>query len=241
MAHRAEAEERDQARRLREEQDADYERSLQADREREQRRREERERVEREEREIEEKEAKIRLVVIMTRSYHHHLSLTCLMTCVACVSSSSLMHHRRAEEEAVRRRTRDIEETIERRRREAKASFENSQDPSSTDQGKSTALIRIRLPDGSNSQRRFESNEKLQRLFDFGEIASHPLSPIFLSLTPISLSSVDSLDQTSYLHYTLVCSFPRRVYSKSEGSMTLEEAGLTPQAALFVQPLELEE
>ena len=236
MAHRAEAEERDQARRLREEQDADYERSLQVDREREQRRREERERVEREEREREEKEAKIRLVVIMTSTCHYHLYLQLVL-----VSSSSLLHHCRAEEEAARRRTRDIEETIERRRREAKASFENSQDPSSTDQGRSTALIRIRLPDGSNSQRRFESNEKLQRLFDFGEVASHPLSPIFLSLTPISLSSVDSLDQTSYLHYTLVCSFPRRVYTKSEGSMTLEEAGLTPQAALFVQPLELDE
>ena len=79
VAHRAEAEERVQARRLREEQDADYERSLQADQEREQRRREERERVEREEREIEEKEAKIRLVVIMTSTCCHHLRRLCLI------------------------------------------------------------------------------------------------------------------------------------------------------------------
>lgn len=51
------------ARRLREEQDADYERSLQADREREARKREEVERARREEREREEEEARVRYVL----------------------------------------------------------------------------------------------------------------------------------------------------------------------------------
>ena len=62
VANRVEQEEREMTRRLREEQDADYERSLLADREREARKREEEEQRRREEREEEEREAQIRSV-----------------------------------------------------------------------------------------------------------------------------------------------------------------------------------
>lgn len=48
---------------------------------------------------------------------------------------------------------------------------------------------------------------------------------------------VDSLDSTNYWRYSLVNSYPRAVFSQEEAaSKSLTEAGLTPQAALFVQP-----
>ena len=41
------------------------------------------------------------------------------------------------------------------------------------------------------------------------------------------------------LRYNLVSSYPRKVFGSDEdGVMSLEEAGLAPQAALFVQPEE---
>lgn len=68
----------------------------------------------------------------------------------------------------MRRRTREREETIERRRQEAKASLVN-QEEDRANTAKDVALVRIRLPDGSNSQRKFDPLDELQRLFDFGQ------------------------------------------------------------------------
>ena len=47
---------------------------------------------------------------------------------------------------------------------------------------------------------------------------------------------VESLEEFAYPSYSLVSNFPRRVFSASCGGMSLQEAGLAPQGALFVQP-----
>jgi len=72
-----------------------------------------------------------------------------------------------------------------------------------------TQLV-IRLTDGSRLQRRFKVMDKLQTVFDFVDSTSN---------------EVES--------YDLLTNFPRKVFS--DPHMTLQEAGLTPQAALFVQ------
>jgi hypothetical protein len=46
---------------------------------------------------------------------------------------------------------------------------------------------------------------------------------------------VDTLDGMTYHKYSLVCAFPRRVFGLAEAGVTLEDAGLAPQGALFVQ------
>ena len=52
---------------------------------------------------------------------------------------------------------------------------------------------------------------------------------------------VESLEAVEVLEFELVQSFPRKVYPRESGEkgagQTLVEAGLSPQAALFVQPL----
>jgi hypothetical protein len=46
---------------------------------------------------------------------------------------------------------------------------------------------------------------------------------------------MDTLD-LPFQQYSLVTAFPRRVYGAADaGQVTLEEAGLAPQGALFVQ------
>jgi hypothetical protein len=46
---------------------------------------------------------------------------------------------------------------------------------------------------------------------------------------------VDSLEGFDSLNYSLVCAFPKRVFSKDSAGQSLEAAGLVPQGALFVQ------
>lgn len=69
----------------------------------------------------------------------------------------------------------------------------------------------IRLTDGSRIQRRFKKTDTLGNVFDF----------------------VDSSPSEINGEYDLVTNFPRRVFS--ERTMTLEQAGLYPHGALFVQ------
>jgi hypothetical protein len=47
---------------------------------------------------------------------------------------------------------------------------------------------------------------------------------------------LESLEEFAYPRYSLVSNFPRRVYDASCGGMSLQDAGLSPQGALFVQP-----
>lgn len=77
----------------------------------------------------------------------------------------------------------------------------------------------MRLPDGTNHQRRFAAGNTVQQLYRY----------------------VDSLPGCRYLQYSLVCGFPRKVYGPDTLQQTLEEGGLVPQGVLFVQPEEEDE
>ena len=80
---------------------------------------------------------------------------------------------RRAEEEAEERRKQELAQSIARRREDKRASLPAEPEPSVP----GTALVRLRLPDGGSSQRRFMATHRMRHLFDF----------------------VDSLDSTNYL------------------------------------------
>lgn len=79
--------------------------------------------------------------------------------------------------------------------------------------GSPAAALRVRLPDGSNHQRSFALDATIEQVYDW----------------------VDSLESVAFHKYSLVCAFPRRVYGSDSRGLTLEQAGLAPQGALFVQ------
>ncbi|GAX73327.1 hypothetical protein CEUSTIGMA_g781.t1 [Chlamydomonas eustigma] len=202
VVQRAEIQEREYARLLREEQNAEYEAALASDREREMHRVEAEKAIEQQRREQEKAESEARAAV-----------------------------------EAVQRRKEEHDAAVNFRRETKRAALPpepsatdgllTQQGPSSTfptspapagNDAAATALVRLRLPDGGSVQRRFFASDSLRLLFDF----------------------VDSLDSTTYLRYNLVSSYPKRTFNNegAEAGITLFEAGLAPQAALFVQPEE---
>jgi FAS-associated factor 2 len=81
-------------------------------------------------------------------------------------------------------------------------------EPEAGDEGITQLLIR--LTDGSRLQRRFKTTDTLQVVFDFIDSSPHNLN-----------------------EYELVTNFPRKVFNDPQ--VTLKEAGLFPQASLFVQ------
>lgn len=115
----------------------------------------------------------------------------------------------RAEAAALERARADRAAAIESRRAAKRAAL--AAEPAA---GEPAALLRIRMPDGSMHQRRFEPGQTLGVVFDF----------------------VDQLDGTCFWSYELVSSFPRRAFGLDSTNSTLQELQLAPQAALFVQP-----
>jgi UBX domain len=75
-----------------------------------------------------------------------------------------------------------------------------------------TTLIRVRLPHGGSSQRRFDEGAGVSAVYDW----------------------VDSLAEIDVWDYVITSTFPRREFSRSEGSIALSEAGLVPNAAIMV-------
>ena len=118
----------------------------------------------------------------------------------------------RAEQEAAEAeeaRLAELTSSIEKRRKEKEVVLGLEPDP-----GPTTTTVSVRLPDGSRTQRRFVNSWKVGTLFDF----------------------VDTAPSVPALHYSLVSNFPRRVFTRDgDEELTLEEAGLHPQAVLFVQ------
>lgn len=70
----------------------------------------------------------------------------------------------------------------------------------------------MRFPTGERKERRFHSTASIQTLYDY----------------------VDSLGCLEVDSYNLVSNFPRVVYGADKLSLSLKEAGLHPQASLFV-------
>ncbi|CAN1139030.1 Plant UBX domain-containing protein 10 [Linum perenne] len=118
---------------------------------------------------------------------------------------------RKEEEEA---RERAAEEAAEReaarvRMREEKASSLGVE----PEKGADVTQVLVRFPAGERKERRFHSSTTIQSLYDF----------------------VDSLGYIEVEDYSLVSNFPRTVYGDEKRSLSLKEAGLHPQASLFVE------
>eukprot|EP00192_Tetraselmis_astigmatica_P005709 CAMPEP_0117665772 /NCGR_PEP_ID=MMETSP0804-20121206/9999_1 /TAXON_ID=1074897 /ORGANISM="Tetraselmis astigmatica, Strain CCMP880" /LENGTH=459 /DNA_ID=CAMNT_0005473229 /DNA_START=125 /DNA_END=1504 /DNA_ORIENTATION=+ len=176
VVDRTEAQEREMNRMLREQQDREYQESLEQDRLREEAVEAERRAAEEAVRAAEEEEARIR-----------------------------------AGEEAEARRQRDFQAAIAKRRAKAYAAV--TEEPPAGTPG--SCPVRVRMPDGSNLQRRFLTTDKVQALYDY----------------------VDIQEGFEILKYNLVSNFPHCVYEGEKRGLTLAEAGLAG-AMLLIQSLD---
>ena len=127
---------------------------------------------------------------------------------ITACDSSCLFCMCRAEEAAAEARRQEAVASIHRRRQSAASSL-----PPEPSDDEPTAAVRVRLPDGSNHNRRFAAGNTVRQLYAW----------------------VDSLEECDYAKYSLVCGFPRKVYGPDSLEQTLEAAGLAPQGVLFVQ------
>ncbi|XP_044486526.1 plant UBX domain-containing protein 10-like [Mangifera indica] len=81
------------------------------------------------------------------------------------------------------------------------------------ERGPNVTQVLVRFPNGERKERRFHSSATVQSLYDY----------------------VDSLGCLEVEYYSLVSNFPRVVYGSDKLSLSLKEAGLHPQASLFVE------
>jgi hypothetical protein len=125
----------------------------------------------------------------------------------AAAASAALQQAEESAAEAIRREAADEAARLEARRAKGDAL---PAEPAASAPG--VARIAVRLPDGRRLDRRWAAGSTLQLVVDW----------------------VEATDSDSY-DVTLVSHFPRREFSRAEHGLTLEEAGLTPQALLFVR------
>nr|GMD68445.1 plant UBX domain-containing protein 10-like [Ipomoea batatas]GME03240.1 plant UBX domain-containing protein 10-like [Ipomoea batatas] len=81
------------------------------------------------------------------------------------------------------------------------------------EKGPDVTQVLVRFPTGEREGRRFHSTARIQSLYDY----------------------VDSLGSLEMDSYKLVSNFPRTVYGLDKLEMSLKEAGLHPQASLFIE------
>lgn len=119
---------------------------------------------------------------------------------------------KRLEEERTRQRVAheaaEREAAIIRRRQEKAMSL--GAEPT---KGPNVTQVLLRFPTGERKERRFDSSATIQALYDY----------------------VDSLDCLTAEKYSLVSNFPRVAYGPEKFGLSLKDAGLHPQASLFVQ------
>ncbi|WOK98734.1 hypothetical protein Cni_G07446 [Canna indica] len=118
---------------------------------------------------------------------------------------------RKEEEEAMEiaaREAAEKEAALARRRQEKAMSL-----GAEPNKGPDTTQVLVRFPTGERKERRFNSSATISSLYDY----------------------VDSLGCLRAEKYTLVSNFPRVSYGSEKHSLTLKEAGLHPQASLFVE------
>ncbi|KAK8445610.1 hypothetical protein SEVIR_9G357400v4 [Setaria viridis] len=118
---------------------------------------------------------------------------------------------RKEEEEALARAAQEAaeKEAALARRRQEKAMALGAE----PEKGPGVTRVLIRFPTGERKERRFHSSAAITSLYDY----------------------VDSLDLLKAEKYSLVSNFPRVTYGPEKHSLTLEEAGLHPQASLFIE------
>ncbi|PON92832.1 UBX domain-containing protein [Trema orientale] len=119
---------------------------------------------------------------------------------------------RKEEEEARERAAREAEEKAAAiaRMRQEKALAVGAE----PEKGPNVTQVLVRFPTGERKERRFHSTATIQSVYDY----------------------VDSLGCLDAENYSLVSNFPRLVYGPEKLSLSLKEAGLHPQASLFVEP-----
>ncbi|KAK4796959.1 hypothetical protein SAY86_029285 [Trapa natans] len=81
------------------------------------------------------------------------------------------------------------------------------------EKGPDVTRVLVRFPAGERKERRFHSDDTIQRLYDY----------------------VDSLGCLETGNYSLISNFPRVIYGSDKLPLSLKEAGLHPQASLFVE------
>ncbi|XP_019149700.1 PREDICTED: plant UBX domain-containing protein 10 [Ipomoea nil] len=81
------------------------------------------------------------------------------------------------------------------------------------EKGPDVTQVLVRFPTGEREGRRFQSTATIQSLYDY----------------------IDSLGSLEVNSYKLVSNFPRTVYGSDKVEMSLKEAGLHPQASLFIE------
>ncbi|KAJ8538619.1 hypothetical protein K7X08_029915 [Anisodus acutangulus] len=81
------------------------------------------------------------------------------------------------------------------------------------EKGPDVTQVLVRFPTGERKERRFHCTTTLQSLYDY----------------------VDSLGCLEVDNYSLVSNFPRTVYGSEKLSLSLKDAGLHPQASLFIE------
>ncbi|EER92051.1 hypothetical protein BDA96_01G346700 [Sorghum bicolor] len=118
---------------------------------------------------------------------------------------------RKEDEEALARAAQEAaeKEAALARRRQEKAMALGAE----PEKGPGVTRVLIRFPTGERKERRFHSSTTVTSLYDY----------------------VDSLDCLKAEKYSLVSNFPRVTYGPEKHSLTLEEAGLHPQASLFIE------
>ncbi|XP_057850927.1 plant UBX domain-containing protein 10 [Cryptomeria japonica] len=118
---------------------------------------------------------------------------------------------RKEQEEAMARAAQEAAEreaALERRRQEKAMAL--GVEP---EKGSDVTQVLVRFPNGERKERRFYSSAMIQSLYDY----------------------VDSLNCLNVEKYSLVTNFPRVVYGPDKFALSLREAGLHPQASLYVQ------
>ncbi|GJN19918.1 hypothetical protein PR202_gb07234 [Eleusine coracana subsp. coracana] len=118
---------------------------------------------------------------------------------------------RKEEEEALARAAQAAaeKEAALARRRQEKAMALGAE----PEKGPDVTRVLIRFPTGERKERRFHSSSTVTSLYDY----------------------VDSLDCLKAEKYCLFSNFPRVPYGPEKHNLTLVEAGLHPQASLFIE------
>lgn len=123
-----------------------------------------------------------------------------VLMCMACVCREAKQRREQAIE--------DRRNAVNARRAEKRAALPAEAPPG----GEGCALIRVKLPQGASTQRRFPSGATVGDMYDW----------------------VDSLDEIEAHDYVLTSTFPRQEHPRADAGALLCDVGLVPNAALMV-------
>jgi len=135
------------------------------------------------------------------------------------MAAAAALEQKRAEEEAAQQaaevaRAAEARREEERREERAQASALLPDEPEA---GPGVTTVVVRMPEGNRVSRRFPRETELRLVRRWVEVSSPPERPM--------------------QSFELVSTYPRYVASDANASVTLDEAGMHPQATLFVRQM----